>query len=188
MTRMTHDDQRATRAERRSTPACVSRRDLLILGGSAVAVIATIDGQAAIAQVHVVGSRYPERVIAKLKDIVADKPVEFAYPSKDVTNVLIKLGTAAGGGVGPAKDIVAFNNVCTHMGGPVGAESYKPQHKVLGPCPLHLTTFDLTRHGMVVSGHATSALPQVMLEVRGDDIVAIGMMGLVYGYSANPRA
>lgn len=186
MTRITSDDYGAKRAESRSTSACVSRRELLILGGSAVAVVAMIGDQST--QAQVVGSRYPERFIAKLKDVIADKPIEFAYPSKDITNVLVKLGVVAGGGIGAGKDIVAFNNVCTHMGGPVGAESYKAQHKVLGPCPLHLTTFDLTRHGMVVSGHATAALPQVMLEVRGDDIIAVGMMGLVYGYSANPRA
>jgi arsenite oxidase small subunit len=74
------------------------------------------------------------------------------------------------------------------MGGPVGADSYKSEHKLLGPCPLHLTTFDLTRHGMVASGHATQSLPQVMLEVRGEDVWAVGMMGLVFGYSQNPRA
>jgi arsenite oxidase small subunit len=41
---------------------------------------------------------------------------------------------------------------------------------------------------MIVSGHSTQSLPQVMLELRGDNIVAAGMMGLVYGYNVNPRA
>jgi arsenite oxidase small subunit len=49
---------------------------------------------------------------------------------------------------------------------------------------LHLTTFDLTRHGMVISGHATESLPQIVLEVQGDDIYAVGVQGLVYGYAA----
>ena len=170
-------------------PACVSRRDMLIFGGSAVAVLATFGTGEALAQgTKLVGSRYPAKVVAKLKDVVADKPIEFAYPIKDVNNVLVKLGEVAGGGVGSTKDIVAFNTVCTHMGGVMGGESYKAKHKVLGPCPLHLTTFDLTRHGMVVSGHATSALPQVMLEIRGDDVVAVGIMGLVYGHAVNPKA
>jgi arsenite oxidase small subunit len=168
---------------------CLSRRQVLVFGGSAVAVIASFEtvntfGQGA----KLVGSKYPARTIAKIGDLAIDKPIEFSYPAKDIRNVLVKLGETAGGGVGPQKDIVAFNTVCTHMGGPVGAETYKAKYKVLGPCPLHLTTFDMTRHGMVVSGHATSALPQVMLEIRGDDIVAIGMMGLVYGYAANPTA
>lgn len=49
----------------------------------------------------------------------------------------------------------------------------------------HWTTFDLTRHGMVVSGHATQGLPQVVLELDGDDIVAFGVLGLIFGYGNN---
>ena len=37
---------------------------------------------------------------------------------------------------------------------------------------------------MVVSGHATESLPQIVLEINGDDIYAVGVMGLVYGYGA----
>ncbi|MFQ5434838.1 MAG: arsenate reductase (azurin) small subunit, partial [Anaerolineae bacterium] len=56
---------------------------------------------------------------------------------------------------------------------------------IAGPCPLHWSTFDLTRHGMVISGHATQGLPQIMLETDGDDIVATGVLGLLYGYYDN---
>ncbi len=66
------------------------------------------------------------------------------------------------------------------MGGVLNA-SYQPAHQALGPCPLHQTTFDLTRHGMVISGHATESLPQVLLELDGDDIYAVGLIGLIYG-------
>ena len=66
--------------------------------------------------------------------------------------------------------------------------SYKAKHKALGPCPLHLTTFDLTRHGMVISGHATESLPQARLELEGDDIYVTGIMGLIYGQQTNPIA
>jgi arsenite oxidase small subunit len=48
-----------------------------------------------------------------------------------------------------------------------------------------MTTFDMTRHGMVVAGHATESLPQVVLEVRGDTIYATGILGLVYGKRNN---
>lgn len=44
---------------------------------------------------------------------------------------------------------------------------------------------DLTRHGMVIAGHATQGLPQVLLELRGDEIWAVGMMALIYGFSDN---
>ncbi len=65
--------------------------------------------------------------------------------------------------------------------------AYKPEHKAVGPCPFHLTSFDLTKHGMVIAGHATESLPQVILEARGNDIVAVGILGLVYGRYDNLR-
>jgi len=164
--------------------ACLHRRQFLVLGGAGAGVLAA---PVVVAGASLVGSRYPERKIAGLSDLKAREPVEFTYPNRDVINLLVKLGEPAGAGVGPQSDVVAFNATCTHMGGPVGAEAYKPKHSVVGPCPLHLTTFDLTRHGMVVSGHATESLPQIMLEVRNGDIIAVGVMGLIFGYAENPR-
>ena len=38
---------------------------------------------------------------------------------------------------------------------------------------------------MVIAGHATEALPQIILELDGDDIYATGIAGLLYGYSVN---
>ena len=83
-------------------------------------------------------------------------------------------------------DVVAFSDICTHMGCPLGA-SYNGQHKMLGPCPCHFTTFDLTRRGLVVIGQATDDLPQIQLTVDDatGDIFATGVMGLSYGYRSN---
>ena len=176
----------------RSPLACMTRRQMLILGGGAVTVLASFPLGGALARkaaprtVDLVQSRYKPKRIAALKDIKAKKPVPFAYPTEDVRNFLVKLGERAGGGVGPDDDIVAFNTVCPHMGGPLEPESYKPEHNVVGPCLLHLSTFDLTKHGMVVSGHASDSLPQIALEVHGDSVFAIGVMGLIYGYARNP--
>ena len=97
---------------------------------------------------------------------------------------LVKLGQPAGGGVGEEEDIVAFNSFCTHQGGPL-AGKFQVDPGVAGPCPLHWTTFDLTRHGTVVSGHATLGLPQITLEIDGDDIYATGVIGLIFGYNDN---
>ncbi len=168
---------------------CIDRRRFLVLGGAAVSVVGLLSsghrafGQAA----QLVMSTYPEKRVLRVSDLKPKTPVEFTYPSEDVGNLLIKLGERAGGGVGPDDDIVALNTVCPHMGGPLGPDTYVSAHSVLGPCPLHLTTFDLTRHGMVVSGHATEGLPQIVLEIRNSDIVAVGVMGLLYGYHENPR-
>jgi len=124
--------------------------------------------------------------IGQLSTLQAGEAVSFNYPNAgELSNcMLVKTGEKSGGGIGEGQDVVAFSGRCTHMGGSLDGE-YKPQHKVAGPCSLHLTTFDLTRHGMVVAGHATQALPQILLELDGDDIYAIGVVGLLYGNSVN---
>jgi arsenite oxidase small subunit len=130
---------------------------------------------------------YSRRKVANLSRLNVDEPYLFNYPHEGphTSAMLIKLGTIAGGGIGPEQDVVAFNAVCTHMGGDLAGD-YNPVHKVAGPCVEHLTSFDLTRHGIVVAGHATQALPQIILELEGDDIFATGIVGLVYGYHTNP--
>ena len=127
----------------------------------------------------------PQR-IASFSDLVVGEPVMFMYPwdHPNSTNYLLKLGQPAGSGIGPNEDVVAFNSFCTHMGGPL-AGTFKADQGVAGPCPLHWTLFDLTRHGMVVAGHATMGLPQITLELDGDDILATGVMGLIFGYHDN---
>ncbi len=131
---------------------------------------------------------YPRTAIGKVSDLKTDQPVAFNYPTEALHTAcqLIKLGTAAGGGVGDEQDIVAFSSRCTHMGGDM-AGGYTKEHKLLG-CEEHLSTFDLTRHGIMVAGHATDRLPQIILEIEDDQIFATGIVGLLYGYSANPTA
>ena len=171
--------------------SCVSRRFFFSLSGAATATA-------------VLGSVFPGRIkghdpetavevtslhrkaVAQLSGLRVGEPVTFNYPGDGaLTNcLLVKTGEVSGGGVGAGQDIVAFSARCTHMGGDLDG-LYNAEHKVAGPCGEHLTTFDLTRHGLVVAGHATQALPQIILEVHGDDIIATGIVGLLYGYSAN---
>lgn len=164
--------------------ACMNRRDFLILGGASVTVLAVF-GKGALAQ-QLVTSSYARKVIGKVSELKPGVAIPFNYPTDDIENLLVMLSEEAGAGVGEGRNIVAFNTVCPHMGGYMDASTFKPQHSVLGPCPLHLSTFDLTKHGMVVSGHATASLPQIALELDGNDIVATGVMGLFFGYNRNP--
>jgi arsenite oxidase small subunit len=138
------------------------------------------------AQIQAQIAEYPRQLIGKLSDLKVGEPVAFKYPwdHANATNFLIKLGQVAGGGVGPDNDVVAFNSFCTHQGASLTGK-FNADVGVAGPCPLHWTTFDLTRHGMVVSGHATLGLPQIILETDGDDIYATGVMGLIFGYYNN---
>ncbi len=169
---------------------CLSRRAFLLSGGTAVSLMALgglsqTFGQGAALKV----ASYPRRKIGRMSQLTVDQPVMVQYPWNDFnsTNMLVKLGAPAGGGVGPDHDIVAFSTLCTHMGGPLAGQ-YRGQYKILGPCPFHLSTFDLTKHGMVVAGQATESLPQIVLETKGDEIWATGVMGLIYGYHSNLAA
>lgn len=169
--------------------ACISRRQFL-KGAGATAVGIVLSSLPGILEakekvpLRVVG--YPRKRIGQVSELKQDEPVEFYYPHShpNCQCILVKLGEEAAGGVGPKKDVVAFNVLCTHMGTPM-PKLYKPRHKALGPCSAHLSLFDLRRHGMVVSGHATQSLPQVMLELDGDEIYATGVAGLIYGFSDN---
>ncbi len=170
---------------------CLQRRGFLKTTATSVVTMMLADvfpgravAQDASTQVQV--ATYPRMAIGKVSELIIDTPVEFDYPEEgtNTNSSLVKLGTEAGGGVGEHLDIVAFSARCTHMGGDLNG-GYVGEHKVVG-CREHLTTFDLTRHGILVAGHATERLPQIILEIDGDDIYATGIVGLLYGYHENP--
>ena len=170
---------------------CCSRRQLLLGGGAWAATMLlgeVFPGRVAAQEEGrpVQVTSYPRIRIAKLSQVAEGRPLDFLYPDDGPHSIstLVKLGERAGGGIGPDQDIVAFNTLCPHQGGSLRG-AYDEANKVAGPCPIHLTTFDLTRHGMVVSGHATESLPQVILEIDGEDIYAVGVLGLIYGYPSN---
>lgn len=163
-------------------PCLMNRREFLLTGGIATTVVMVgIPGMPE-AQTPAAVSTYPRKFIAKLSELTVDEPFDFEYPDEGqyAESILVKLGKEAGGAIGPDKDVVAFNYTCTHQGGPLQG-TYQAADKALGPCPLHLTTFDLTRHGIFIAGQAYQSLPQVLLELDGDDIYAVGMFGLIYG-------
>ena len=165
----------------------VSRRQFLWGSGTALATMTIMIQIPGCAQPQkAMMAKYPRMKIGQLSQLKTDQPAIFNYPDKGKHSgsLLIKLGVPAGGGVGAGRDVVAFNAVCVHQGGPL-IGSYKAEHKALGACPLHLSTYDLTRHGILISGQAYQGLPQVLLEIQGDDIFAVGMMGLIFGRNEN---
>ncbi len=158
----------------------MSRRQFLLTSGATSVVM--VSAGPGLAATPAMVSTYPRQKIAKLSQLKADQPVDFNYPDKGAfsESMVVKLGTEAGGGVGPDKDVVAFNYACTHQGGTL-AGTYKGDTKSLGACPLHLSTYDLTRYGILISGQAYQSLPQVLLELKGDDVFAVGVFGLIFG-------
>ncbi|MDP6967704.1 MAG: arsenate reductase (azurin) small subunit [Gammaproteobacteria bacterium] len=172
----------------------LSRRNFLMYGSASLAAASTVTvtlfpgtAQAEQMKARVVG--YPRKLVAKLSEMKDHQPIAFNYPDDGPNSqaMIVKMaGVQAGGGVGAARDIVAFNYLCTHQGGPlVGSYKATGEHRTLGQCPLHLSTFDLRRHGIIVSGQAYQSLPQVLLEVDGDEVYAVGMMGLIFGRNSN---
>ncbi len=176
---------------------CMMTRRTFLMTGSAATAASTVGislfpgaANAFSSTAQVVG--YPRKKITKLSQLKDNKPFDFDYP-EDIRNnqcMLVKMGGAqAGGGVGKQKDIVAFSYLCTHQGGPMqGRYRVAGDQRVLGQCPFHLSTYDLRRHGIIVSGQAYESLPQVLLEIDGDDIYAVGMLGLVFGRNTNLKS
>ena len=162
----------------------MDRRSFLLTSGltTATVMVAMTPGVADAQKVPAVVSTYPRKFVAKIGDLKPDVPIDFTYPDEGAyaESMIVRLGVPAGGGIGPDRDIVAFNNYCTHQGGDLGA-TYKGDTKSLGACPLHLSTYDLTRHGILISGQAYQSLPQVLLELDGDKIMAVGVFGLIFG-------
>lgn len=173
-------------ANHRPGKCLMTRRRFLLTSGLASAtftVMVTLNPGTPLAQqVPAMVASYPRKLVAKLSELKQDEPIDFNYPDEGAysESMIVKLGVPAGGGIGPDQDVVAFNYTCTHQGGALDG-TYKADTKSLGACPLHLSTYDLTRHGILISGQAYQSLPQVLLELEGEEIYAVGVFGLIFG-------
>jgi arsenite oxidase small subunit len=122
-----------------------------------------------------------------VSDLAGGKTVSFNYPLEETPNLLVKLGVKAQGGVGPDGDIVAFSQICQHLGcvygfvptgkSPTCDDTYTASSPV-GYCCCHGSVFDLVNGAKVVGGPAPRAVPQVMLQYDNStgDIYAVGML------------
>ena len=174
----------------------VSRRKFLMYSGAAAATASSVSitlfpGTAMAKQVPARVTGYPRKLIGKLSELKANEPFDFNYPDDGANSqaLLVRTEVTCGGGIGPKQDVVAFSYMCTHQGGPLnGTYKVTGEHRTLGQCPFHLSLFDVRRHGIIVSGQAYESLPQVLLELDGDDIYAVGIMGLLFGRTDNLSA
>ena len=166
---------------------CMNRRSAItvVAGGAMIAGFAPGDlVEAATGEARLQDGVYPELRVARLSALKEGEPLAFAYPLRQQPNLLVKLGVEALHGVGPDKDVVAFSTLCTHMGGSLRGR-YRHDVKAIGPCPFHFSTFDLRKSGIPVHASATQNLPQILLRLDGEDIVAVGVTGLIYGFRSN---
>ena len=171
----------------------VSRRDFLrtaagASGAAAVGIFAFPPGLEVVRAIggglHRITRTYDRVKIADLNDLVEGEPLDFSYPLEKHSSFLVKLGAQAVDGVGTDKDIVGFSYACSHMGCPLVGR-YRAEHRMMGPCTCHFSTFDLAKNGKLIIGQATQSLPQILLELDTDAVFATGVTGLVYGHRDN---
>jgi arsenite oxidase small subunit len=118
------------------------------------------------------------RVQVSNTNIPVNSPVYFNYPLDSEPNFLVKLGQKAAGGIGPNQDIVAFSQICQHLGcisisyQATGGSTGGPVAK----CSCHGSVFDMLQSAKVVGGPSPRPLPQVQLDVDASgNIFAKGM-------------
>jgi len=104
---------------------------------------------------------YPARVVAHAGEIPVGGFKVFTYPQDDRPCILLR----------PAEETyIAFSRLCTHN---QCAVHYRAEENLL-QCPCHQGGFSAT-DGRVLYGPPPKPLPNVVLERRGDDLVAMGM-------------
>ncbi|HEY6283520.1 MAG TPA: Rieske 2Fe-2S domain-containing protein [Nitrososphaerales archaeon] len=175
-------------------PADEARRDFLKVAGTISAALALV-GIASVMKAVVIpavpvvsetrASTFPRVRVASVGELTPGVPLIFNYPLDNEPSIMVKLGQKATGGVGPEGDIVAFSQVCQHLGciwgyvPPGGSPSVNRSFTALGPvgyCPCHGSVFDLTSGANVIGGPSPRPEPQVQLEVDGSgNIYAVGM-------------
>ena len=168
----------------------VASATLALVGTLAITKSITV---AAEAPPTTASSTFPKILIATLSQLQENVAVSFNYPLTSQPNLLVKCGQAAKGGVGPDGDIVAFSNICQHLGciydflapgaSPTCLSSFVakiPQ----GYCCCHGSQYDFLTGATVIGGPAPRPVPQVMLEVdTSGNIYATGMNPpTIYGF------
>lgn len=129
----------------------------------ALTSLAFVAGQAWILAKSLLGRRrsYPAQAIARLSAVPIGGSFQFDYPRAGDPKLLVRLGE---------REVVAFDARCTHLSCPVLPQVARGRFH----CPCHEGNFDLVS-GRPLSGPPRRPLPRVQLELRGDQIVAVGI-------------
>jgi Rieske Fe-S protein len=104
----------------------------------------------------------PTKTIAQAGEIPVGGSKIFTYPTDDRPCFLLR----------PAEDsYLAFSRLCTHHTCPV---FYRPESNIF-TCPCHGGIFSAT-NGAVLDGPPPKPLRQLILQRRGNDIIATGFV------------
>lgn len=102
---------------------------------------------------------YPQQKIIDVKDIAIGESVEFHFPSKYDSAILIRLGQ---------NKFVAYQNACTHLRCPV----YWVKEEKEMVCPCHHGKFNVNT-GVPTAGPPRRPLPEIIVQVQGETIYAV---------------
>jgi Rieske Fe-S protein len=144
---------------KREEPAPITRRGFNIWFGAA-GVLAIAGALVAYWEKHKAGN--PVKVIAQAGEIPVGGSKIFTYPADDRPCFLLRPA---------AETYLAFSRLCTHHTCPV---FYHSEENIFA-CPCHGGIYSATT-GAVLDGPPPKPLPQVILERRGNDIVATGFV------------
>jgi arsenite oxidase small subunit len=104
---------------------------------------------------------FPEQLVAQLGEVPIGGVKLFTYPAEDDRCILVRIAEAG---------YVAYSQKCTHLSCAV----YYSQASDRLECPCHQGFFSI-KDGAVLQGPPSRPLPRVVLETRGDQLVATGM-------------
>ncbi len=172
----------------------VASAALALVGTLAITKSITVEAEA---PPTAASTTFPKILIATVSQLQENVPISFNYPLTVQPNLLVKTGVSTTeGGVGPNTDIVAFSNICQHLGciydflapgaSPACLSSFVakiPQ----GYCCCHGSQYDFLTGATVIGGPAPHPVPQVMLDVDSSgNIYATGMgPPVIYGYGTS---
>ncbi len=104
---------------------------------------------------------FEPKFIKNYDSMIARKPYLFNYPRDNDPCILIKRFDG---------ELVAYSQRCTHLSCPV---QYKEDKDILY-CPCHNGAFSI-KDGSVIQGPPPRPLPQVILEIKENEVWAIGI-------------
>jgi arsenite oxidase small subunit len=186
------DEKKVDEGRREFLKASVVVSAALAVGGmAAIAKVANETGGDTISTTG--GTTFPDYIIQDIKSgVVANvntmtdnQYLTFYYPLDNEPNLIMKLGVPVEYGVGPDSDIVAFSDICQHLGcnpgfvpkgqSPLANPSYVAPEAVMY-CPCHGSIYDVTDDAKVIGGPAPYPVPRVILSVDSSgNIHATGM-------------
>lgn len=144
-----------------------------LIAGSAAIAPAMVASTTDKAKSQSVFGEYESNKIGTVSQLKNDGELDFFYPDDASMCKAVYIDG----------EVKAYSTICTHKGCPTMYNKELQQFE----CPCHFTKYDAAKDGQMVIGHATGGLPKVLLEIKGDDIYAVGFDGLIFGRINNNR-